>query len=299
MTGEEKFNDFRQFLFDTEQKIRVKAKTKEEKGFKFSDIFFKYDPKNKKYHQLIQKKMLTYGLDEMALIDLVEATKKSKVGSAHERGDYEGLIDLKIASNIDPYYSAEETIYNYVCLFYRKHFRIIEGQILPTGKDKFEVGKQEIPDAYMPLIITQDGTCHRSWRSHEDLAKWLTAQGISIKDAVRGVVNHKMYTIDISSINPYEYSSECDEADETMALSFKQAHAIKAIYEKAKGKWTRINSLNSMVSMADIFGTGSARGLSDSEMHNLRMFEEAFKGEFSVSEYARYLRQKFSQFEMD
>lgn len=296
MTQEEKYEDFKLFLYDLEQEER-----KQNPGFKLTDIFYKFRPENKQIHDRIINRVLSYGSSEAELADLVEAVKTSKVGAWYQKKDRDSLLNIQIDKNINRYHASEAIIHDYMCYYYNKFFRVEDGKIIFTGMDEFDYTqidssekKKHYVSDYYPLIILNNGESYFSHLHHQELAGWLTAQGKSIKGAIRMMVNERKKTINICDISTYDYSDE-SKKKEDFVLTSAQSTALYNICIKRFG--ATMGVINQMVMMSDIFGNGASKNLKRTEMKNLYELEDSFNGHFSISEYIDGLKVRANRLE--
>lgn len=301
------YEDFKNFLKDLEKDVDTIQKSKGAKRtFKMSDIFYYSSDFNIEMHKVILDRILHYGKSDEELRPLIDEVKNSDISKWLDKMDRESILNLKIDGNINPYHGVEKVIYKYMREFYGKYFKVENGEIVDTGLLYYDYDnptesdkKKNHTSLYLPIIITPDGKAYFSATHHEELAGYLNASGISVKNSVRMIINHKQHNISVSSMANFDYTEDSKD-DKDILLTEEQARAIAVVYKTMMNKWSKINPANKMVMYSDIFGCGESKGISQNVYRNLHMLEYAFKGEeFSVRGYQRFLKEQLTQFDFD
>lgn len=298
--GQQDYEDFVRILVNLEKEINENDRQNGiTKKFKLTDIFQRRTGKNGLIHELMISKIKSYGKSVEELAPLVKAVQNSRLGQWMYQPNREDLLNIKIDSNINPLHSAEMTIYKYLGLYYQKYFKIENGKIVGTNINIFNYNNPgQIEDNlilranYLPMLLTKDGKAFVSVDYHKHLIEWLTAMGVDIRELVRISINHSANKMNISSAGIYEYIEEI-EGEKDIAISQIQANAIAKIYGICKHKWAKVNSVNNMVSLSDLFGNGKSVELTENNMKNLKRLEYAFEEtgrDFSVADYKKFLR---------
>ena len=301
------YEDFKKFLKEIEKDVDAIQKAKGiKRTFKMSDIFYYASDINVELHKVIQDRILHYGKSDEELRLLIDEVKNSDISKWMEKSDRESLLNLKIDSNINPYHGVEKVIYKYMREFYGKYFMVKNGEIEDTGLLYYDYEnpiesdkKKNYASLYLPVIITPDGKAYFSATHHEELAGYLNASGISVKNGVRMIINHKQHNVSVSSMANFDYTED-SKNDKDILLTDAQARAIAIVYKTMMNKWSKINPANKMVMYSDIFGCGESKNLSENVCKNLKLLDYAFNGEeFSVRGYQRFLKEQLTQFDFD